>query len=1349
MSEDLVRRFENPDLSYGPVPLWWWSGEKLDSTRLRWQMQQLVDQNVRQAVVMNLAPTGPLYGALADDPAFMSDEWWTIFERACVDADELGFQIWLYDQIGFSGANIQGHLVAADPTLAGQALGQVRIDVSGDVSLAAPEGSVALGAWYIAPGSATSTPVTLRGNGATYAADGGELVVAFVATRGFDYFSRKASAALIDAVFGAYSRHVGQWFGTAIGGVFQDELPDMPSWSSTFAAEFEAANAYSVLELLPALWGDPLFEGATRDAGTVRVDYHRTRARLGEEAFFTPLAEWLKGAGLECGFDQQTPAREGDPAGATRLYGDYLATHSQYGIPGSDHWGDSKIHSSMAHANGHERVWIESFHSSGWGGTLEETYDWLSPYFRRGANLYDPHAVYYSTRSGWFEWAPPSTCWRQPYWPAYGEFALAIARVSSTLTMGQHRASTVLFYPTESAQFDVTVDGRDLGEARSTAHYHQLNGATSWFAERRGLLESAGVDYDILGSDTVAHAAIEADAAGGAELLIGSGRFRNVVLPDVRVLSVATARVLLDFAAAGGVIVASGETPSVFTNGDAASTAAVTLGFAAALSAGSIAVVADTAEVAGALADSVVTVRADAPTMLRSVGDAHLIALIAHDEETGTVQPLLPGFEDSAWIEGGGSFNWKVYWHDLSTKGYTFVPPTGRTFTATVSGLGAGDLTVQQWDARTGKRYAVPFTRSAGEITVTSEFSSGSVEFLVIAPELPEPTGKRTGDVLDTLALDGAWRVQAESTLDNQWGDVGPVAETGVIPVQVWEFIHETDEPGAVSGQKVTATFGPFADVAGPIDAAGAAGAAGAAPEWKPAVWSLSRGIQNDVIHDESLGPNGYVPEEFVSFPDTTAGEVYRLRTTIAVPEGPALTLVVGSNAVRRVLLDGLEAPVVGAGYLSHTPVSPNDSLELEIELTSVVDGTVRLSFALTSDTEAYQRPEWIVATDPFSRSTGVSFETTFEVDAQALAEGGLDTRIQVSSEAPTIILVNGVEVGRQGDFDPYSVKRFTRVHPYDLATVLRGGLNSIVVNCVDVGRPVAIRVDSVPAADAGLGLATTLDWAMTREGLPAPFGLRLAQYEDPRYGCIVPRPHPLQAATWLETEAASSTVVPLVPDARAAAGRTERLTFDVPVGATRVTVPTVVPFEVAATSVAASTASSVERSGNTLVFSAPAEPGTELTLVFAPADGRRGGALLDAALTVETAEATADLVPWHELGLGSLGGAVHYRRTVDWKPGAADARAVLDLGIVRGTASVSVDGELVQTLFAAPFTVDLTDALSAEATHDVTVTVRGTLAPYMQYASPTSAVMAGQTVHGLFGPVVLQTHGVAVTAGS
>src|SRR5258708_14579045 len=101
---------------------------------------------------------------------------------------------------------------------------------------------------------------------------------------------------------------------------------------------------------------------------------------------------------------------------------------------------------------GRESVWMEGFHSTGWGGTIADTFDWLLPYLRAGANLYNPHAVYYSTRMGWWEWAPPSTCWRQPYAMHYRPFAEMIARLTKLLSRGAQQGTVGVLFPTATVQ---------------------------------------------------------------------------------------------------------------------------------------------------------------------------------------------------------------------------------------------------------------------------------------------------------------------------------------------------------------------------------------------------------------------------------------------------------------------------------------------------------------------------------------------------------------------------------------------------------------------------------------------------------------------------------------------------------------------------------------------------------------------------------------------------------------------------------------------------------------------------------------------------------------------------------
>jgi hypothetical protein len=157
---------------------------------------------------------------------------------------------------------------------------------------------------------------------------------------------------------------------------------------------------------------------------------------------------------------------------------------------------------------------------------------------------------------------------------------------------------------------------------------------------------------------------------------------------------------------------------------------------------------------------------------------------------------------------------------------------------------------------------------------------------------------------------------------------------------------------------------------------------------------------------------------------------------------------------------------------------------------------------------------------------------------------------------------------------------------------------------------------------------------------------------------------------------------------------------------------------------------------GQRVRFPEPLAGGTPVELRFRAVDGRRGGALLDAGIEVETAEAPVELRSWEDLGLRALGGLVRYRTTIEAPPG----RVVLDLGEVRGTADVVVNGHLVDRLVWGPWRCEISDALRPGA-NELEVVVRGTLAGYLDDASPTSAVAAGQVRTGLFGPVRLVQH--------
>ncbi|MFE3602133.1 hypothetical protein [Streptomyces sp. NPDC059142] len=1247
-AREVLARFTEPAATYTPLPIWWWSGAEITRPGLRRQMTELLSQGVRQAVVMCLAPTGPMFGSLADDPPFLSPRWIELLDGACEDARELGFHLWMYDQIGFSGANFQGRLTAVRPDFAGLALHR------------RPDGVIE------------------------------ERV------SGFDYFGVEACAALLDQVHGELERQVGHWFGTVIPGFFQDELPPMPTWGRDFAASFEKAYGYDLLPLRSALFSGARYLGAaSRDAARVRRDYHAHRATLARRAFFDPLDDWFAERGLLCGFDQASPAREGDPVGGVLLYGDYLSTHRGYGAPGSDHWGDPKAHSSLAHAHGGRRTWIEAFHSTGWGGTLEETYDWLAPFLRRGANLYDPHAVYYSTAGGWWEWAPPSTCWRQPYWPSYHQFAGAVTRLCSVLSGGTHVCDTVLLSPTSTAQAYLTLEGPLPPARRAVAAYHELNGVSAWFAERRGVLERAGTDHDTLDEATVAGGTVTAD--GG--LRIGHETYRNVVIPDAALVDEAAESVLAEFARAGGRVVRVGRSPV----GPALAGLAVR--------------VATPRDVPAALAAGPVRVRADAPYLLRRfAGGDHgtwVVLLTAHDEISGTKAPMtrLEGLERHDWADAG--FPWDEYWRQLREDGYDFVPPGDRRARVTVEGL--PPLRAQRWDPRTGARTELTVADEGDGAfwTVEVDFADGPVALLVLGAELPDATREPLGEPVGSVPVAGPWRARARSTLDNSHGDLAAADRTGVLPLEVWRLEHRADDaPGGDSAaaddgadgraapagwRPVIAGYGPFAEVRDPDGA------------WRPARWSLSRGIHKDPVHEGPLGPKGYVPEEFLDWRRVDRGATVAVRTRIALPgpagDGAPRYLAVGSGAARRVRLDGAELPAEGAGYQSFSPLPAYPAgreAELEIEFTAERDGPLRASFAVVTDPAAYRRPEWL---------TGAAPTRTFR-----LTQVPQDAEILVACEGACTVLVNGVEVGRQGDFNPYPGHREIRVHPYDLRTVLRPGENTLVLR---LGEGGAATVDS-----RSLDVLSGPGWEAA-----AP---RRHHQRDPRFLCARVRPHPLPGASWLEPGAAQNGVaLPLVPRSPAVAPgpRTEWLRFPAPLGTTALRIPT--GLDVAVT--AAGRAYGPGADGR-IRFPAPLPARTEILLRVTATDGRSGGALLDTAIEAEVAEAPAELVAWEELGLRALGGEVRHRTVF---PAPPAGRVVLDLGEVRGTADVLVNGALVDRLVWGPWRTEITGALRP-GDNDLEIVVRSTLAGYLDDASPTMAVAAGQVRTGLFGPVRL-----------
>ncbi len=1353
----VLEGFASPPPDYSPAPLWWWSGDPLRRERLRWQMEQLRAGGVYQAVIIHLAGTGPYGASDADEPPFLSPEWWEIVQGVCEDARELGMKLWFYDQIGFASANIKERLVCQHPSFSGWSLESLVCEGTGELSLTCPAEGEPLAAVGIPLGPdgqplGEAVPVPLQGPTARATQPGRwRLRLMYVTRKGFDTLNPKACQALFATIHGQLERHLKPYFGSVVMGTFQDELPALPSWCADFAAAFRRRKGYDLIARLHHLW-----EGNTPEAWLTRIDYQAVRAELAQERFFRPLADWHRRHGLLSGFDQMGGSRTGQPIDGVALYADYLATHRGFSAPGCDHHGEGKVHSSLAHLYGHPRTWLEAFHSSGWGSTLEETFDWLLPWFRAGANLYNPHAVYYSTRGGWWEWAPPSTCWRQPYWRHYRLFAQAVSRLCFLLTRGHHVCQVAVLHPTLCAQA-----GWAMGKVYPVAQqaqetYRSLVGSMVWERPAPGVLDQAGLDFDVLDE-----ASLQRGRARDGALWLGEERYQAILLPACQVLTAETARALCQFVAAGGLLVAVGPLPCLSVGDPEPLDRLLQL-----FRSGQARHVATPADVAAALADLPRPVAAPVPTLHRQLGRHHLLYVPA----------AFPRVTEHA-TSGDRRF-----------LPYTFDPDR---YPASLPVRLRGSVhRLELWDVMTGERQPLPVHSVGGETQVDVPFRSAPAAVLVWeeedtsptppaapaaapgadVPRMPRPTNLDQPGETDQASkvpptpelpaeerwLPDTWRCVVEPTLDNRYGDFAQPAG-GLVGVQTWFFGHRRELPGhdglqggwptdleANSWPEVQATYGVYGWWTGPsthLPEPLATLQPGPDPlavqGWRPLVYSLSHGIPRDTLH-HYFGPRGHVPEEFMDFGEVPAGAGVQVRTTLwRAAQGEAF-LCVGAPAIKALWVNGRLYREETPGYLWMPQVSllPGPNV-LEIRLMAAERVRLRAYWALVHEPELFARPEIACTADAPRKDTWVTFRRELHLPFRPQTAA-----LRLTTDVESRLLVNGRLLARHGGYSPWT--DLTRTQTYPLPD-LTEGRNVIEVQARDPGRTVALSVDLRAIGPEGqVWTATTAaGWTYQRaDGPPLPCQVRRQPWEirahsgvpvDPAWTHLWRRPHPLPAAAWLEPDPAHAGVELVVPDAFPGLPRVEWFQWRLPPGAVRMHLTVAGEWQLWVDG------RPVVADGETVPLPHPEAPERQAVLRVVPAPGRSAGAVFRAPITYDLTEGTIRLGPWAQQGLASYAGAVRYRTafTLDRWWGN---RLELDLGRVRGTAEVWLNGQMVGTRIGSPYRFDLTPAITS-GENQLEVVVCNTLAPYLKAASPTPYVLPGQDLSGLLGPVRLLTY--------
>jgi len=549
---DAFKGFVTPPTGYSEVPYWWWQGDPLTKERLTWQLDQLRSRGILglQVNLCHAKGGGGGFGmTYPTDPPLFSAAWWELWKWVVAECSKRGMSIGLSDYtLAWPGNKQWVDEILADPDMQGKGLAHKAVPVAGGkaLSLEAPENTVSAVAYPVKDGqldgaAAVDLRPQLKGRSLSWTAPEGQWQVVLVSyrvnSRSIDPMHPLVGKTLVEKHFQRFEQATPGEGGKGLNWFFQDELMfgiGGNLWTKRFPDEFQKRKGYDIVPCLPALFTD-----IGPKTPKVRLDYSDVMVALEEDGYFKPIFDWHYSRGMIYGCDQCSRGK--DP----REYGDYFRCVRWFTAPGHDTPGvgadliKGKVSSSIAHLYQRPRVWLEGYHSAGWGFAPSGLMQVTRENFIYGCNLLNLHGLYYTTHGGWWEWAPPCYHFRMPYWEHMGTFLRYFDRLSYLLSQGVHRCDVAILYPVAP------------GEAGMGAN-ESVQAAFSIGPE----LFKVGMDYDYMDFESLARAKVE-----DKELRVAGEQYRVLILPAMAAVRWSTLQKALEFHRAGGVVLATGCLP--------------------------------------------------------------------------------------------------------------------------------------------------------------------------------------------------------------------------------------------------------------------------------------------------------------------------------------------------------------------------------------------------------------------------------------------------------------------------------------------------------------------------------------------------------------------------------------------------------------------------------------------------------------------------------------------------------------------------------------------------------------------------------------------------------------------
>ncbi|MDO4574184.1 MAG: glycosyl hydrolase [Planctomycetia bacterium] len=544
---DIASGFAQPPAGYGEVPFWWWTGDPLDKERLKWQLEELHKKGISGVQVNYAHQDKDRWPTYPNTPEIFSDAWWDFYSFTSAEANRLGMGIGLSTYtLDWPGAkNLFRERVYNAPefyakNLTATAFRNMKKGETFTLSNS-EENEIAVGAYPTVDGKITGRGKPLEpGKPFTAETDCVLWRLSWSAQPGtLNPMHPDSGKRVIEKFFQPFVEHNAGKTHQGLNYFFNDELRlGVPgyAWCDDFAKQFQAYKGYSLFTCFPAL-----FTEMGDLSPKVRMDFRDVQMQLTEERYFKPIFHWHYDRGMIFGCDNN--GRGLNPA----EYHDYFRACRWYTAPGHDTPGGGadfikgKVSSSIASLYRRPRVWLEGYHSLGWGATPNRLMAATNENYVYGCTLLNLHGLYYTTHGSHWEWAPPCYHFRMPYWKHMGTFLKYFERLSYVMSQGTWVSDIAVMYPT-SPHF------AGLEENQQEATKQAFDAARKIYA--------TGRDITFLDDQSLLRAEIR-----DGKLCVSGMAFSVYVLPGVEAIRWDVLRKLRAFQEAGGVVICLGNKP--------------------------------------------------------------------------------------------------------------------------------------------------------------------------------------------------------------------------------------------------------------------------------------------------------------------------------------------------------------------------------------------------------------------------------------------------------------------------------------------------------------------------------------------------------------------------------------------------------------------------------------------------------------------------------------------------------------------------------------------------------------------------------------------------------------------